>query len=102
MKQRNISIALAVALMLLVVVGCAAGPNPVAEFPIKAGNPAGFLLGFWHGLIAPFAFVVSLFNSNVGVYEINNVGHWYDFGFLLGAAAAFGGGAKSFNGRKGK
>jgi len=101
MRQRTISIAGAVVLTLLVVAGCTAGPNIAAQTPITDGHQAGFLLGFWHGLISPFAFVVSLFKSNVGVYEFNNNGHWYDLGFILGAAAIFGGGAnRASSGKK--
>ena len=27
---------------------------------------------------------VALFNENVAMYDINNTGGWYDFGFLIG------------------
>jgi len=66
---------------VLVLAGCAAGPND-AVVPRPAG--AGFWLGVWHGVIAPVAFVISLFSDRVGVYAVRNAGHWYDFGFLLG------------------
>ena len=49
-----------------------------------AGNVAGFWLGLWHGLIAPFAFVTSLFKEDIGVYEAHNNGRWYNFGFIFG------------------
>ena len=52
-------------------------------------DPAGFWLGLWHGLILPITFLISLFNDNVGVYEIHNTGGWYDFGFVLGASIIF-------------
>ena len=45
-------------------------------------------LGFWHGLghgiIFPFAWVVSLFDHSTAIYAINNTGGWYDFGFFIG------------------
>jgi hypothetical protein len=44
----------------------------------------GFLLGFWQGIIAPIAFVVHFFNSNVAVYAVPNNGWPYNLGFLLG------------------
>jgi hypothetical protein len=47
-------------------------------------RPAGFLGGYWHGLIAPLVFVVSLFVPGVSIYETNNNGRWYEFGFILG------------------
>lgn len=45
---------------------------------------AGFFDGFWHGLIAPYTLIVRFFRADVVMYQIPNVGWWYDFGFLLG------------------
>jgi hypothetical protein len=50
-------------------------------------RPAGFLGGFWHGLIAPIAFLVSLFHPGVQIDETHNNGRWYEFGFILGICA---------------
>jgi hypothetical protein len=50
-------------------------------------DPYGFWMGLWQGIIAPFSFIVSLFNDNIVVYSCNNTGGWYDFGFLLGIGA---------------
>ncbi len=50
-------------------------------------RPAGFLGGLWHGMIAPITFIVSLFTSDVSIYETNNNGRWYEFGFMLGIGA---------------
>lgn len=47
-------------------------------------NLAGFWWGFWHGIIGGINLIRSLFNSEVGIYEIFNNGFWYNFGFLLG------------------
>ena len=55
----------------------------------------GFFGGLWHGFIAPFSFVVSLFMDDVALYAVNNNGSWYDFGFVLGAGILFGGGSKA-------
>lgn len=49
-------------------------------------DPAGFLVGLWHGIIMPFTFMVSLFIPGVGIYETNNNGAWYNFGFVIGAS----------------
>jgi hypothetical protein len=73
-------VAIAIAILLLLP-ACAAGPPPVSE----AANAPGLFTGFWHGLILPITFVVSLFNDGVGVYESQNGGHLYDLGFVLGA-----------------
>ena len=40
---------------------------------------AGFWAGLWHGLICIITFIISLFTDSVKVYEVNNVGRWYDF-----------------------
>lgn len=62
-----------------------AGPN--SKYKISGANPAGFWIGLWHGIIAPIVFIVGLFTTNIRVYETNNNGRWYDFGFLLGIGA---------------
>lgn len=66
-----------------------AGPD--SKFKLPDAQPAGFWVGFWHGLIAPITFVVSLFNPGVRFYETNNNGGWYDFGFILGVSSSLGG-----------
>ena len=77
---------------LLVLSACAAGPNPGVD---TGPDPAGFWLGLWQGLISPITFVISLFTDDVNVYEVQNSGNWYDFGFILGVSMAFGGTAGS-------
>ena len=67
-----------------------AGPN--SKYKEVGSPPAGFLAGFWHGLICPFTFLFSLFDDDVRMYETHNNGRWYEFGFLIGASAALGGG----------
>ncbi len=66
-----------------------AGPNSKYQQPGAA--PAGFLAGLWHGLILPATFIVSLFTTNVRIYETKNSGRWYDLGFLIGASSSLGG-----------
>ena len=73
----------------------AAGPNSIFQQP--DATPAGFLAGLWHGLILPITFIVSLFNLNVRIYETNNCGLWYDFGFFLGASSSLGGSGSAVN-----
>ena len=73
----------------LLLAACAAGPNELAH---TGGDPAGFWLGLWHGLISPITFVVSLFTAQVNIYEVHNNGNWYDLGFVLGVSCAFGSG----------
>ena len=66
-----------------------AGPD--SKFKLPDAEPAGFWPGVWHGSILPITFIVSLFKPGVGLYETNNNGGWYNFGFILGAASALGG-----------
>lgn len=92
MKKRLFVLLLAILAMLLLA-GCAAGPNPVVHVLDAAGKTAGFWSGLWHGIISPVTFFISLFTNNVNVYEVHNSGNWYDFGFMLGISIIFGGGA---------
>lgn len=89
---------LALAVLTLLLAGCAAGPNSA----VAAGSDAGFWLGLWHGVILPVTFVISLFTENVNVYEVDNTGNWYDVGFLLGLLVSLGGagGSGAAAGRK--
>lgn len=73
---------------ILLLVSCAAGD---AQF--SKDSPAGFLYGFWHGIIAFISLIIHIFNENVFMYEVNNTGGWYDFGFLLGIVITWGGGS---------
>lgn len=66
-----------------------AGAN--SRYEIADAGPAGFWAGFWHGIISPITFVVSLFNPGVRMYESHNAGRLYDFGFLVGVLVVFGG-----------
>ena len=70
-----------------------AGPN--SKYQLPGAKPAGFWAGLWHGLIAPITFIVSLFTPNVRIYETNNRGRLYDFGFIIGISGSFGGGCSS-------
>lgn len=80
---------LVVLVLALLLASCAPGPNSVAN---KGDEAAGFWLGLWHGFIALFTFAVSLFNDKVSIYEVNNTGGWYNFGFLVGVMMFWGGG----------
>ncbi|MGC1647559.1 MAG: hypothetical protein WA741_17205 [Candidatus Sulfotelmatobacter sp.] len=46
-------------------------------------------------MIAPFTFLISLFAEGVSIYETNNNGRWYEFGFMLGIGGCAGGGGVS-------
>jgi hypothetical protein len=91
-RGRAVRVAVLVGAVLLLA-ACAAGANDLVGTPGPTGEPAGFLMGLWHGFIALFTFLFSLFTETVSVYEVHNSGGWYDFGFIIGVMAFFGGGA---------
>jgi uncharacterized membrane protein HdeD (DUF308 family) len=77
-----LSIALLGSVFLLT--GCA---DTVGFTDAASREPVGFWYGLWHGIIAPIAWLVSLFDDDVAIYAIYNNGGWYDFGFMLGIGA---------------
>lgn len=64
---------------VIVLSSCTAGDSQFSQ-----DSPAGFWYGLWHGIISVIALIIHVFNENISVYEINNTGGWYDFGFLVG------------------
>jgi hypothetical protein len=58
-------------------------------------EPVGFWYGLWHGIIAPFSFIISLFSDKVAIYAVYNNGGWYNFGYLFGLSIILGGGSKA-------
>jgi succinate-acetate transporter protein len=89
MKIRKIvQISLMALVGMFLLSSCAAGNE---TFDLE---PAGFFMGLWHGVISLVTFVISLFNENVNIYEINNTGWPYNLGFILGIAIFYGGSSK--------
>ena len=76
-----------IALMLIVGILLTACAN---QPPASAFETPGFWYGLLHGVIAPFALIVSFFKSDVRIYEFPNSGWWYDFGYIIGTAIVFG------------
>jgi hypothetical protein len=75
---------LIVAIAALALSSCFASQQPAsASIGLPLPVP-GFWRGLWHGIIAPIAFLVSLFSDHVRVYAFPNSGRWYDFGFMVG------------------
>ncbi|MES0488722.1 MAG: hypothetical protein ABUK01_01940 [Leptospirales bacterium] len=88
-KKRRMVLPFFLFFILIVFSGCAAGdPKYVSE------APAGFWAGLWHGAISIVTLIIGIFSDTVRVYEINNTGGWYDFGFLMGAVSIWGGASK--------
>lgn len=70
---------------LLLISSCAdIEPNVVN---CLEGHTYGFWGGLWHGIIAPFSWIGSLFYNDIAVFAPNNNGGWYVFGFLIGVGA---------------
>lgn len=68
-------------------------PQETSAF-VQAGQystyePAGFISGIWHGLLAPWSLVARWFIDDVVMYAIPNTGWFYDLGFLLGVGGSF-------------
>ena len=74
--------------LMFLLASCAAG-----DIRFTSESPAGFWFGLWHGVISFISLIIHLFNGSVTVYELNNTGGWYDFGFLLGVICIWGGGS---------
>ena len=91
MKTRLALLVLVLLLLVNILAGCAPASNQFKGTPGEHNTVAGFWLGFWQGFIAPIVFVVSLFKSNLGIYELHNNGAWYNLGYLFGLACFFGG-----------
>lgn len=84
-NKKTILLALVVTLAALAMTGCMANAGAPPE------KAAGFFAGIWHGWIAPFALIMSIFNDGVAIYEVHNTGFWYDFayyGAIVGGAGS--------------
>ena len=98
--RSSLMLLLVVLLVVNFLAGCAPGFNLSKGTMGERGVVAGFWLGVWHGFIAPFVLVASLFKSNLNIYEVHNNGAWYNFGYLFGVACFFGGSGNRARRRK--
>jgi hypothetical protein len=64
----SLTVLVLVLLLLSTLAGCVPGPNQ-SKGMATDHDVAGFWLGLWHGFIAPFVFVASLFKSNFSIYR---------------------------------
>ena len=71
---------------LITFVGCVPGDGKNTT-----EKPTGFFWGIWHGWIAPISLIWGIFNPDIRVYEPENTGWWYDFGFYIAIISGFGG-----------
>lgn len=87
MSRRRLLPLIGLVALALVVSACAAGSGEFTD-----ADPAGFFAGFWHGVIALIALIWQIFDDSIRIYEVNNTGWWYDFGFFLGITTIGAGG----------
>jgi hypothetical protein len=80
-----------VLLLLVIVLALALTSCVPGDGTYTANNPAGFLWGIWHGWVSPISLIIGIFDPGIRVYEINNTGWWYDFGFYMAIISGFGG-----------
>lgn len=92
MKTKSLQLVLTALILAIIFTSCAEAQH--VETCIT-GHTYGFWGGLWHGIIAPFTFVIGLFNHHVAVWAVNNNGNWYTFGFLLGIGSLGFGGSKA-------
>lgn len=92
MKTKSSPIVLVILALAILLTSCAEAQHVEACI---TGHTYGFWGGLWHGIIAPFTFVISIFNHDVAVWAVNNNGGWYTFGFLLGIGSLGFGGSKA-------
>ena len=79
MKTNKLNIVLLLGLISILMTSC-------ADSASTATTIAGFWNGLWHGMTLPFAFIGSFFDPSIAIYAVSNNGHWYDFGFIIGAS----------------
>jgi len=87
MKLNNRTLLVVVILLTLAML-TACMPNPER---MTDPEPSGFFMGVWHGWIAPLSLIVGFFNDSTRIYDPNNTGWWYDFGFYMAVISGFGG-----------
>ncbi|MHB1484617.1 MAG: hypothetical protein ACYCYI_08115 [Saccharofermentanales bacterium] len=72
--------------VFLLMTGCIPGDGTSTP-----NDKAGFFWGIWHGWIAPVSLIISIFKSEISIYEVNNVGILYNFGYYIAVISGFGG-----------
>lgn len=62
--KNNFKVPFLAVFAVLLLSGCA---DAVTCEAAAAMNPVGYFTGFWHDIIAPIAFIVSLFDDGVAI-----------------------------------
>lgn len=85
-RVKLVLIVLSILLLMTFLTGCIPGDGKNTE-----NNKAGFFWGVWHGWVAPVSLIIGIFRDNISIYEENNVGWFYDFGYYIAVISGFGG-----------
>lgn len=85
-RKKKIYIMVMFLVLTLSLSACLPGDGQIAS-----GNTAGFFWGIWHGWMAPISLIFSIFNRSIRIYEVNNSGLGYDFGYYMAIISGFGG-----------
>jgi hypothetical protein len=83
-------------LVLLLTLGACVAGSVESHHAAAGGEWQQFLLGLWHGIIAPVTLIIEIVNRlaphalpwRVRLYEAADTGVAYDVGFYLGLAGA--------------
>jgi hypothetical protein len=84
--MKKIMLLALIVLLIVALAGCL--PDQRVN---ESDRRANFLVGIWHGWIAPFSLIIGIFRPGIRVYESFNTGWWYDFGFYIAVISGFGG-----------
>jgi hypothetical protein len=90
------SVQVVVSLTLLAALAACAAGSAESAHAASGGDLSQFLLGIWHGLIAPVMLIVEVIDRlaphvlpwTVRMYEAKGTGVAYDVGFYLGLAGS--------------
>lgn len=86
MKLTKLLLMLLLGVSVFSLTGCVPGDGVNND-----NHLAGFFWGIWHGWIAPISLIIGMFKHRISIYEINNIGWWYDLGFYIAVISGFGG-----------
>jgi hypothetical protein len=83
---------IACSIALLLALGACAAGSAASQHAAGGGALYQFVLGFWHGVIAPVTLIVEIVNRlaphalpwRFHLYEVKAAGMAYDIGFYLG------------------
>jgi hypothetical protein len=93
--KNSIKVLVFIAIAMILFTSCAHVVS--VQACVEGTKVYGFWNGLWHGMIAGFTFIGSLFDHNIAVYAVHNNGALYNLGFLLGVGAFTGGGGATIS-----